>query len=1016
MQVERAPSCGPSEGQQPPAKRPRLSKSQSPEPEPELERAPSPPATAEPPSSSAFTIPTSSEQAVAHSLSDPQPPPTPARPASPQQEEEAASPPPPTAGSDFDDLDWDWLDNGDELEKSHGAAEKQVSKGKGKAPALPLPSDRQNPSTKTSGLHASPAAGSSTHRAPAALATPVRPAQVPAQVFFQTASHKKVSVSDIALREAMRRFEAWEAEEEDPLAAAALSTSTTIATPRPAAFKPPTIAATRPAQPISRPAGSSREIQTASFTTPNPPRFSSPSPAAAPQPVAAHTPLPQRFHQPLTTPASTLRRPPLAAIENQPPISDSFAPAPRINNVAGAHSPTKIAKSEQNSTLTPKPHLSTGLRRSAAGPSTRARTKFSTPFKKGIRPDASASSLNAGGAGAQTQMLPSPVASSSMAAGSPVKRIHAGINSRVSVLSPVALAPAPAPAKPVPTPAPAPTHTPIFDLTPPSQPRLTLRTSGILPESVSQPQAESLGAPSEIFVILKHPDLAKHYVFDDGGVSLGPPAALEMLRKLKGVKGEEEECLNLKWVQNHWGLVLWKLAGLVRHRPEEVFRLWTWTEMCRQLRYRYEREINRAERSAIKRIQEHDASASSSMILCVRAVLPGAPYWTQQDSADDGGGKSTAGGGEVGAASAAYTLELTDGWYRIRASVDPVLGRAIERKRIKAGVKIAIRGARLHSGHEGTHVLEALEKSGLSLAGNSTSLARWDARLGFSRTDFLASLRSLNADGGCVACMDIVLTKVHPRGYVDVTSSSSSSGGGGGNVGNARSESEELEAVRVWEGARDAAQVKVGAEMEVRAERWEEVKELVEEWGERLGSASGAGAGSGMEEDSSSGAVDEACDRLLTALPTDPDPRKLLKTAIDECADQHYTPASLIARLQVLLRERVQADRDEAVYQAQQTLAELCPPRRTRSFRVIRFVDAAVGAEGEGDVRQGQRSNNKLKRSKRMVQLTLWDAVELDERLELVEGGRYLQSWRGADVAADAYLCTRRNTTWQKVD
>ncbi|KAE8203128.1 hypothetical protein CF335_g3147, partial [Tilletia laevis] len=26
------------------------------------------------------------------------------------------------------------------------------------------------------------------------------------------------------------------------------------------------------------------------------------------------------------------------------------------------------------------------------------------------------------------------------------------------------------------------------------------------------------------------------------------------------------------------------------------------------------------------------------------------------------------------------------------------------------------------------------------------------------------------------------------------------------------------------------------------------------------------------------------------------------------------------------------------------------------------------------------------------------------------------QSWRGADVAADAYLCTRRNTTWQKVD
>lgn len=46
-----------------------------------------------------------------------------------------------------------------------------------------------------------------------------------------------------------------------------------------------------------------------------------------------------------------------------------------------------------------------------------------------------------------------------------------------------------------------------------------------------------------------------------------------------------------EWVDNHWGLILWKLAGMVcldpgRERDMDA-RRWSWDEVMRQLRYRF---------------------------------------------------------------------------------------------------------------------------------------------------------------------------------------------------------------------------------------------------------------------------------------------------------------------------------------------------------------------------------------------------------------------------------------------
>ena len=85
--------------------------------------------------------------------------------------------------------------------------------------------------------------------------------------------------------------------------------------------------------------------------------------------------------------------------------------------------------------------------------------------------------------------------------------------------------------------------------------------------------------------------------------------------------------------------------------------------------HRYEREINRAERPAIRQIQEHDASAARAMVLCISDV-----QLREKDEVE---------------------IELTDGWYRIRTISDKVLARAAKKGKLVVGRKLAVAGARV---------------------------------------------------------------------------------------------------------------------------------------------------------------------------------------------------------------------------------------------------------------------------------------------------------------------------------
>ena len=131
--------------------------------------------------------------------------------------------------------------------------------------------------------------------------------------------------------------------------------------------------------------------------------------------------------------------------------------------------------------------------------------------------------------------------------------------------------------------------------------------------------------------------------------------------------------------------------------PTEAQR-WSWEEIIKQLLYRcvisrgydycapnsaehrYEREIQGGSRPPLKLITAGDSPPSSPMVLCVSKVI-----WTKGERNSDG---------SVGDVP---ELEITDGWYKLRAEVDVPLVRAIRKGVIRAGRKIGVVDAKVRN-------------------------------------------------------------------------------------------------------------------------------------------------------------------------------------------------------------------------------------------------------------------------------------------------------------------------------
>ena len=75
------------------------------------------------------------------------------------------------------------------------------------------------------------------------------------------------------------------------------------------------------------------------------------------------------------------------------------------------------------------------------------------------------------------------------------------------------------------------------------------------------------------------PETAIRYSFYSPSGPLGSTAAFEELQNAGCTLATED------WVSNHWGLILWKQAGMICLDPTEA-RKWSWEETIVQLLYR----------------------------------------------------------------------------------------------------------------------------------------------------------------------------------------------------------------------------------------------------------------------------------------------------------------------------------------------------------------------------------------------------------------------------------------------
>ncbi|KAI0828884.1 hypothetical protein BC628DRAFT_1408952 [Trametes gibbosa] len=515
--------------------------------------------------------------------------------------------------------------------------------------------------------------------------------------------------------------------------------------------------------------------------------------------------------------------------------------------------------------------------------------------------------------------------------------------------------------------------------------RRTLASSGLQPLSYNEDELEDMGINVEELRQMR-PINAVYYRFHSvlatigieesaDSEQLGPKAAFVHLK--------EHGCdlATQQWVTNHYGLILWKLAGLVCLEPQREqdakTKRWCWPEVIRQLLYRYERELLGGARPALRLVSTEDAPVACPMILCVsNIVVRGSPVKANQHGIP---------------LDPHPELEVTDGWYRLRATVDMPLARAIRRGRVCIGTKLAVSGAKLSGDRkEPCEILEAYDNTTLELTGNATNLAPWHAKLGFVKHPFIATSDKLTADGGSVPAMDVVIDKVYPIAFLEFERNED---GSTSRVG-PRDEKEEMRAHDAWLAKQEAAAIKIKERLHADVQRLLKLSERLY-------------ARAGPQFDSSLQRGDPMPDHI--------------EYLYEEMMEDYLRPSQSWDRLDAFTSGwlhhycKQQADLAAARMEdeLEKELRNACPPRNVRDFRVVIAKDARW----------------RKKEPMRTIQITLWDPLKVvfsenGNPGEIKEGQRFLvtnlmpnqaNSWMAPGPGAEVYLVSKRTSRWTNI-
>ncbi|MEQ2255162.1 hypothetical protein ILYODFUR_010954 [Ilyodon furcidens] len=236
--------------------------------------------------------------------------------------------------------------------------------------------------------------------------------------------------------------------------------------------------------------------------------------------------------------------------------------------------------------------------------------------------------------------------------------------------------------------------------------------------------------------------------------------------KQESLADGDPKLISQQWVYNHYKWIVWKQASMEKSFPETIGSLClTPDQVLLQLKYRYDVEVDHSHRPALRKIMERDDTPAKTLVLCVCEIVSRGHSLNVHSRSYTKTPKSA----ETKVETQFAVIQLTDGWYAIKAQLDEPLTAMLHKGRLAVGGKLIIHGAQLVGSQDACSPLEAPDSLMLKICANSTRRARWDTKLGFHRDPrpFLLPISCLYSNGGPVGCVDIIILRSYPIQWME---------------------------------------------------------------------------------------------------------------------------------------------------------------------------------------------------------------------------------------------------------
>ncbi|XP_063700587.1 breast cancer type 2 susceptibility protein homolog [Culicoides brevitarsis] len=207
----------------------------------------------------------------------------------------------------------------------------------------------------------------------------------------------------------------------------------------------------------------------------------------------------------------------------------------------------------------------------------------------------------------------------------------------------------------------------------------------------------------------------------------------EFFNTFMTLPGVNKKLISPKWFQHHYKMVVFKLFLYAKRAKVALGVFLTPQNIIEQIKFRYDLEIDKVVRSAIKRCIEGDDVPGKRLVLEVVDI---------QEN----------------------VVTFSDGWYAIKTECDFELKKKIKEEKLWIGRRIITSGAEIKNLDAFCDPINMPDSVRLKIHYNSTRIAPVDAKLGYQRNPLplLVRMNDIKIQGGLVSSVLAYVARVYP--------------------------------------------------------------------------------------------------------------------------------------------------------------------------------------------------------------------------------------------------------------